>query len=65
MSDYPGDVTFDVRITVPAIYLTEQVEALEDFLHEHDIDYCYPAGDGLPYEHTLPGMENVDQIIGD
>lgn len=52
VGQYPGDVVFDLRITVPAIYMDEQVEALEDFLHDHDIDYCYLPGERLPYQHV-------------
>lgn len=58
MSSFPADITFDVRVSVPIEFLTETVEAMEEFFHDRDIDYAYPAGDSLPYEHTLPGFED-------
>lgn len=62
---YPGTVTFDVRITVPVEDFPFAIGYIEDFCADEGFRFEYPSDDGLPHEHTLPGMELVDQIIGD
>lgn len=63
--NYIDTVSFDVRVTVLALDMPFVVEYLEEFFESEGYSYEYPNVEGMPYEHTLPGFEQVGQIIGD
>ena len=54
------DVTFDVRLTVPAEDLPYAVQTLEELAGGEGWSLKYPDGESLPHEHTYPSLSQLD-----
>lgn len=50
---FPDEVSIDVRFTCAPEDLPFLVQEVEHLAHSEGFGFDYPAGDGLPYEHTL------------
>jgi hypothetical protein len=60
VGNYLDEISVDFRVSLPPTQLEELVKTVEALVARRGWEICYPPGDGLPYEHTFPLFDGVD-----